>query len=80
MTELLEAARDALAELEALITGRGPYAGQRVVGPDAGRVADRLRTELEKAEAVAASYEPPLVLASSADVERQEDDWPCGMV
>ena len=80
MTELLEAARDALAELAALIAGRGPYAGQRVVGPDAGRVADRLKAAIEKAEAVAASYEPPLVLASSADVEGQGDGWPCGMV
>ncbi len=28
----------------------------------------------------AADYEPPLVLASSADVESQERDWCCGMV
>lgn len=48
--------------------------------PDSGESCKGIKLVIEKAEAVAASYQPPAVLVSSADVERQEDDWPCGLV
>lgn len=48
--------------------------------PDSDSPCKGIELVIEKGEAMAANYEPPLVLASSADVERQEDGWPCGLV
>jgi hypothetical protein len=56
------------------------FTEEKFICPDSDKSCKGIKLVIEKAEAVAANYEPPLVLASSADVERQEDDWPCGMV
>ena len=49
----------------------GLFTEGKFICPDSERYCKGIRLVIEKAEAVAASYEPPLVLASSADIEGQ---------
>jgi len=46
--------------------------------PDSGKPCKGIKSVIEKAEAVAANYGPPLVLASSADVEARRMAGPVG--
>ena len=62
------------------LVSTGLFTGGKLICPDSDGSCKGIKLVIEKAEAMPASYEPPLVLASSADIERQEDDWPCGMV